>query len=102
MRQVARQAVALSGRRLRIDSPLSSMRWRCGRGGRGWRGEGRLADEFVPVVDRELAGDQGGGATVAVVDDLQQIASRVGVHWCQAPIVENQQLDPAEGCHELG
>ena len=42
-------------------------------------GQGRLADEIVPAVDWELAGDQGGGATVAVVDDLQQIAARVGV-----------------------
>ena len=60
-------------------------------------GEGRLTDEIVPAVDRELAGDQGGGATVAIVDDLQQIATRVGVQGCQAPIVENEQLDPAEG-----
>ena len=53
-------------------------------------GEGRFADEVVPAVDRELAGDQGGGATVAVVDDFQQIAARVGVQRGQAPIIENE------------
>src|SRR5438270_675860 len=31
-------------------------------------GEGRLADQVVPAVDRDLAGDQGGAAAVAFFD----------------------------------
>src|SRR5271169_5950733 len=34
-------------------------------------GQGRLAGQVVPAVDRDLAGDQGGAAAVAVLDDLK-------------------------------
>lgn len=36
-------------------------------------GEGRITDGFVPMLDRELAGDDRGAATVAVFEDLQQV-----------------------------
>jgi hypothetical protein len=29
-------------------------------------GEGRFANQVMPAIDRDLAGDQGGAATVAV------------------------------------
>ena len=35
-------------------------------------GEGRFANQIVPPVDRDLAGDQRGAAAVAVLDDLQR------------------------------
>ena len=38
-------------------------------------GNGRIAD--VPMRNRQLAGDHGGGAAVSVVDDLQHIAPLV-------------------------
>ena len=37
--------------------------------------EGWVSDNFVPMVDGDLAGDDGGGATVAVIEDLQKVAS---------------------------
>ena len=48
-------------------------------------GNGRIADVLVPMRDRQLAGDHGGGAAVAVVDDLQQVTPLVGGEWCNAP-----------------
>ena len=33
-------------------------------------GEGRLADQIVPAIDRDLAGDQRGAAAVAIFDDF--------------------------------
>ncbi len=35
----------------------------------------RIADHLVPVIDGELAGDEGGAATDAVLDQLQEIAA---------------------------
>ena len=37
--------------------------------------ERRLADQIVPAIDRDLAGDQGGAAAVAVFDDFQQVVA---------------------------
>ena len=35
--------------------------------------QGWIADGVVPMLDRELAGDDRGAATVAVFEDLQQV-----------------------------
>ena len=37
--------------------------------------EGWVADNVVPMFNGDLAGDDGGGATVAVIEDLQKVAS---------------------------
>ena len=34
-----------------------------------------VADNVVPMFNGDLAGDDGGGATVAVIEDLQKVAS---------------------------
>src|SRR5712691_9278033 len=65
-------------------------------------GKGRLADQVMPAIDRELAGDQGGAAAVAVLDDLEQIVALLGPERLQAPIVEDQELDAAERAHQAG
>ena len=65
-------------------------------------GQRGVADHVVPTVDRELAGDEGRGALVAVVDDLQQIAALLGGERCQAPIVEDEQLDAGEALEQAG
>ena len=41
-------------------------------------GDGRIGDQFVPVLDGELAGHDGGGASMPVVEDLQEITLLVG------------------------
>ena len=55
-------------------------------------GEGRLADDLVPRVDRQLAGDQRRAGAVAVLDDLHEIAPLVGDEAVRAPVVEDQQI----------
>ena len=37
--------------------------------------EGWVADNFVPMFDGDLAGNDGRGATVAIIKDLQKVAS---------------------------
>ena len=36
--------------------------------------EGWVADNVVPMFDGDLAGDDVGGATVAIIEDLQKVA----------------------------
>ena len=37
--------------------------------------EGGLADEVVPVLEWELAGDTGGAAAVTIFEDFEEVAS---------------------------
>ena len=58
------------------------------------------ADQVVPAIDRDLAGDEGSAAAVAVFDDLEQVAALLGPERLEAPVVEDQQLDTAERAHQ--
>ena len=55
-------------------------------------GVGRLADDGVPAGYRQLAGDDGGASAIAVLEDLKQVMSGLGVQRFQAPVVQDQQL----------
>jgi hypothetical protein len=59
--------------------------------------EGGVADNFVPMFDGNLAGDDGRGATVAIIKDLQKVAPLGRTENRKAPIVEYQELNAAEG-----
>ena len=59
--------------------------------------EGWVADNVVPMFDGDLAGDDGGGATVAIIEDLQQVAPFGRTENRKAPVVEDQELNPADG-----
>ena len=50
--------------------------------------DGGIADPFVPGVDGVLAGDEGGAAPLAVVEDLEEEAVLVGLEGRQSPIVD--------------
>lgn len=51
-----------------------------------------VADELVPVVDGDLAGDEGRAATAAIFDDLEEIAALAIAERSQAPIIEDQEV----------
>src|SRR6476620_10113144 len=59
--------------------------------------EGGVSDNVVPVFDGDLAGDDGRGATVAIIEDLQKVAPFGRVENRKAPVVEDQELNPADG-----
>jgi hypothetical protein len=65
-------------------------------------GVGRIADHRVPVLDRELAGDDGRSATIAFFKDLQEIVPGLSIERFQPPIIQNQQLDAAERADDAG
>ena len=53
-------------------------------------GDGRIGDQFVPVLYGELAGHDGGGASMPVVEDLQEITLMVGCERRQAPVIQSR------------
>ena len=59
--------------------------------------EGGVADDVVPVFDGDLAGNDGRGATVAIIKDLQKVAPFGRIENRKAPVVEYQELNAAEG-----
>ena len=59
--------------------------------------EGWVADNVVPMFNRDLAGDDGRGATVAIIEDLQKVAPFGRTENSKAPVVEDQELNPADG-----
>ena len=52
--------------------------------------DGLIADQFVPVLDGELAGHDGGGASVPVVEDLQEITPLLGCERRQTPVIDSR------------
>ena len=57
-------------------------------------GDGRIADDLVPAIDRHLAGDDRRPALVAVLDDLEEVAPLIVGERFGSPIVEDEQVDP--------
>lgn len=56
----------------------------------------------MPAVHWDLAGDQCGAPAVAILDDLQQVVALLGGEWLQSPVIEDQQLHPADCPHQPG
>jgi hypothetical protein len=54
--------------------------------------QGRVADGLVPVVNRQLAGDDCRSASVAVFKDFQQVSALCGGEHGQPPIIEDQDV----------
>jgi hypothetical protein len=64
--------------------------------------QGGIAHEFVPALDRKLAGDDQRAGVVAVLDDLQQVALLLGQQRFGSPIIEDEEIDAAELAYQLG
>ena len=64
-------------------------------------GQGRLADEIVPVLDGQLAGDQGGSQAMAVLDDFHQIVALGGGDFLDSPVIEDDQVGFRQLIHQL-
>ena len=63
-------------------------------------GIGRIADHFMPFVDRDLAGEEGRAAAVAFFEDLVEVAAGAGIERVETPIVEDEKLDAVEAAHD--
>jgi IstB-like ATP binding protein len=51
-------------------------------------GKDGFADVIVPVVDRELTGNQGGAQTIAILDDFHQVVALACGQFLDSPIDE--------------
>jgi hypothetical protein len=65
-------------------------------------GVGGIADQFVPFVDGDLAGDDGRPSAVAFFEDFEEIVAGGGIEGIEAPIIEDEELHAAEGAQETG
>jgi len=60
-----------------------------------------VPDAGVPVVDRQLTGDQRGAAPDPILDQFKEVAPFAVAEWGQAPVVEDEQIDLGQGLHQL-
>ena len=56
----------------------------------------RIPDDGMPVLDRELGGDQGGGTFGSVLDHFHEIAALGVFQWPEEPIIDGQELEAGE------
>ena len=59
-------------------------------------GVSRIANEGVPLVDRDLTGEDGRATPIAFLEDLVEVTTGAGVERFEAPIVEDEELDAGE------
>ena len=64
--------------------------------------EGRVTDEVVPVLDGELAGEDGATASVAVVEDFEEVVAALAGEGSEPPVVEDEEGGPGEPLDEAG
>ena len=57
---------------------------------------GGIADQLVPFVNGDLAGDDRRSAAIALFENLEEIVTRSGIERLEAPVVEDEQLHVAE------
>lgn len=62
-------------------------------------GEGCFADVIVPVVDRELTGDQGRAQTIAILDDFHPVVTLGRSEFLYPRIIENEQVGFSQLAH---
>jgi len=53
-------------------------------------GDRGVADEFVPLADGKLAGDEGGAMAGAVIEDLEQVSVLFGGGRSDAQIIDDE------------
>ena len=56
-------------------------------------GNGGIADDLVPVFERQLAGDEYRSDVVAIFDDLEEISALVGIEGFRPPVIDDEQFD---------
>ena len=64
--------------------------------------EGRITDEVVPMLDGDLACEDGAAPGVAVVEDLEEVVSGLSGECGEPPVIEDEKPGCGEPLYELG
>ena len=56
--------------------------------------EGGIADDIVPVLDGDLAGEQRATAGIGVVEDFEEVVPSLARERSEPPVVEDEQPRP--------
>src|ERR1700760_1209859 len=56
----------------------------------------------MPVVDGDLAGENGRAGPIKFLEDLGEATTAAGVEWFEAPIVEDEELNAGETAQDAG
>ena len=59
--------------------------------------EGGVPYDVVPVFHRDLAGDDGRGTAMAIIEDLEKVAPLGRIENRQAPIIKDEELNVPNG-----
>ena len=65
-------------------------------------GERRVADDVVPFLDGELAGDDGLPDAVSVLEDFEQVVPVLGAERGEPPVVEHEDLGLGDAPRDAG
>jgi hypothetical protein len=65
-------------------------------------GEGRLADEVMPGLDGQLAGDHGRATAISLLDDLHQIAALRCRQPVWSTVIQDQQKSFRDAAEQAG
>src|SRR5215472_14576777 len=65
-------------------------------------GISRVADEGMPLVDGDLAGEDRRAAPVTFLEDFVEVTTGAGVERFEAPIIEDQELDAGKAVQDAG
>lgn len=56
----------------------------------------------MPLVDGDLAGEDGGSAAVAFFDDFEEIVAGLGVDGLEGEVIEDKKLNAEQGPADAG
>ena len=59
-------------------------------------GQGRIGQVVMPLVGRQLAGDDGRAGAVAILEDLEQIAALGVLDGREPPVVDDEDIDAGQ------
>jgi hypothetical protein len=59
-------------------------------------GVGRIANQLVPFIDGDLAGDDSRSPTMAFFEDFEEVMTGGGIERFQTPVIKDEQLHAAE------
>ena len=64
--------------------------------------EGGVADAFIPLLQEELAGDQGSLSTISIFEDREEISTLWIRERGEGVVAEDEELGLLEAARDLG